>query len=590
VQQVVQVDEWSIGFEIYARQRRHYLLASADPQQSRVHLTGAKLRRGVETPSPLLLLLRKHVRGGRVLAVRNPPFERIVEIEIKSAHPAPSEWRSPPWEQVGGAAPSPGWVSSSGRAREGRHSDGAGGGSFVTLIVEGMGRHANVMLVDGDGTVLEAIKRVGPRMSRVRPILPGRPYARPPVQAKLDPTDVGEADLAAMLAAAKPSQPAWRVLVGGIRGVSPLLAREVVYRATGDALTVVRDLGGPPAEVTDLLETFQTLLIHLWEHDWQPTIALEESTVAAYAPYMLTAYPEREDVASISLAIDRYIQAAGGAGGTSTPGVSYAAAKANVQALLDAARRRVEGRHQALQRQSVSREELDRLRTCGEMTLAYAHAVQPGDSRLEAQVDLEGPPLVIDLDPNLTAVENAQSYFARYEKAKAAAAEIPALLRRAGLELAYLDQLALDLALATNRPDIDDVRTALVEAGYAPRPKGPKPQRGQPLRVVAEEGMIILVGRSARQNHEITFRRAGPDDLWLHAVDVPGSHVIVLSGGRAVPEGVLRRAAKLAAHHSAARGEAGVLVAYTRRRYVRPIRGGRPGMVTYRREETIRVG
>jgi predicted ribosome quality control (RQC) complex YloA/Tae2 family protein len=109
------------------------------------------------------------------------------------------------------------------------------------------------------------------------------------------------------------------------------------------------------------------------------------------------------------------------------------------------------------------------------------------------------------------------------------------------------------------------------------------------LRVATEEGMIILVGRSARQNHEITFRRAGPDDLWLHAVDVPGSHVVVLSGGRAVPEGVLRRAAELAAHHSAARGEAGVLVAYTRRRYVRPIRGGRPGMVTYRREETMRV-
>jgi predicted ribosome quality control (RQC) complex YloA/Tae2 family protein len=567
VQQVVQIDEWSVGFEIYAGQRRQYLLASAHPQQSRVHLTEAKLRRGVEAPSPLLLLLRKHARGARIVAVRNPPFERIVEIEIESAPP-----QSPPFRRGGQPA-----------ASVGR------GGAFVTLIVEAMGRHANVILVGEDGTVLEAVKRVGPRMSRVRPILPGRPYARPPVQAKLDPTDVSEADLAAMLAAAKPSQPAWRVLVSGIRGVSPLLAREVAYRATGDAATAVRDLGGPPAEATHLVEALQVLLIHLWEHDWQPNVALEEGAVAAYAPYALTAYAEREDVASISLAIDRYTQAASGMSHAATPGASYAAAKARVQALLDAARKRAEGRRDALRRQWVPPEELDRLRTCGEMTLAYAHAVQPGDRRLEAQVDLEGPPLVIDLDPKLTAVENAQAYFARYEKAKAATAEIPALLRRAALELAYLDQLALDLTLATNRPDIDDVRTALVEAGYAPRPKGPKPQRGQPLRVATKEGMIILVGRSARQNHEITFRRAGPDDLWLHAVDVPGSHVVVLSGGRAVPEDVLRRAAELAAHHSAARGEAGVLVAYTRRRYVRPIRGGRPGMVTYRREETMRV-
>jgi len=445
------------------------------------------------------------------------------------------------------------------------------------------------MLIDSDGTVLEAIKRVGPRMSRVRPILPGRPYARPPLQAKLDPTDVGEAVLQEMLAAAGPSQSVWRVMVGGIRGVSPLLAREVVYRATDDAATVVRDLGEPPADVERLIEAFQVLLIHLWEHDWQPNVALEEGAVVAYAPYTLTLYPEREELASISATIDRYIQAGSGTADDAMPGDAYAAAKAGVQALLDVARERVAARQRALERQWVPQAELDRLRTCGEMTLAYAHAVRPGDLRLEAQMDLEGPPLIIDLDPKLTAVENAQAYFARYEKAKAATAEIPALLERASLELAYLEQLATDLALAANRPDIDDVRTALVEAGYAPRSKGSKPQRGQPLRVATEEGMIILVGRSARQNHEITFRRAGPDDLWLHAVGVPGSHVVVLSGGREVPGDVLRHAAELAAHHSAARGEAGVWVAYTRRRYVRPIQGGRPGMVTYRREETIRV-
>jgi predicted ribosome quality control (RQC) complex YloA/Tae2 family protein len=237
----------------------------------------------------------------------------------------------------------------------------------------------------------------------------------------------------------------------------------------------------------------------------------------------------------------------------------------------------------------VAPEELDRLRLCGEMTLAYAHAVQRGDTRLEAQVELEGPPLVIDLNPKLTAVENAQAYFERYHKSKSAMAEIPRRLRRAEHELAYLAQLESDLALAGNRPDIEEVRTALVEAGYVSPPKGSKPQRGQPLRVLADAGMVILVGRSARQNHQVTFRSAGPDDLWLHAVDVPGSHVVILSGGRPVPEVVLLQAARLAALHSAARDEAGVLVAYTQRRYVRPIRGGRPGMVTYRREETVRI-
>jgi predicted ribosome quality control (RQC) complex YloA/Tae2 family protein len=450
-----------------------------------------------------------------------------------------------------------------------------------------MGRHANVILVDDKGIVLDAIKRVGPRLSRVRPILPARPYAPPPVQTKLDPTDVSERRLREMLTAAKPTQPLWRVLVGGIRAVSPLMAREVVHRATGNAATKIQDLG-PAAPLSPLLEAFQVLLIHLWEHDWQPTVAMRAGEVVAYAPYTLTMYAERQEAETISAAIDLYEQASGGMA-TGTPGASYAAAKTGVRTLLDAAYKRVSDRRRAMERQLIPQAELDRLRLCGEMILAYAHAVQLGDHRLEAQVDLEGPPLTIDLDPRRTAIENAQAYFERYEKAKAATAGIPTLLARANHELWYLDQLATDLELATNRPDIDDVRTALVDAGYAPRPKGPKPQRGQPLRIVTDDGMIILVGRSARQNHEITFRRAGPDDLWLHAVDVPGSHVVVLSGGRPVPDQVLERAAALAAQYSAARGEAGVLVAYTRRRYVRPIRNGRPGMVTYRREETIRV-
>jgi predicted ribosome quality control (RQC) complex YloA/Tae2 family protein len=453
------------------------------------------------------------------------------------------------------------------------------------LIVEAMGRHSNLILVDADGSVLDAIKRVGPRLSRVRPILPGRAYKRPPPQAKLVPTDVGMADLETMLAAAKPATPIYRVLVNGIRAVSPLLAREVVARATGRAETKVRELNDA-SQILALLDAFQGLLIHLWEADWQPHVALENAeeggAVMAYAPYVLTQYAAHKPVASMGAAIDAYYQA-------SRPGASYAVAKAKVRALLDEARTRARKRQGALRREWVPQEELDRLRLCGEMTLAYAHAIRPGDTRLEAQVELEGPPLVIDLDPRLSAVENAQAYFQRYQKAKLAAAEIPRRLRYAEHELAYLDQLESDLALAGNRPDIEEVRSALIEAGYVPPAKGPKPQRGQPLRVTTDEGPIILVGRSARQNHQITFRRAGPDDLWLHAVDVPGAHVVILSGGQPVSEAVLRKAARLAAEHSAAKGEAGVLVAYTKRRYVRSIRGGRPGMVTYRREETIRI-
>jgi len=451
-------------------------------------------------------------------------------------------------------------------------------------VIEAMGRHANVILLSSAGQVLDAIKRVTPRMSRVRPILPGRAYVRPPRQAKLDPPDLTPLRLGEMLDASPPDQPIWRMLVRQVRATSPLLAREVVHRATGSTETAVEMLIDPgargrahPPLLAPLCGAFHELWSSLWGHDWQPVVALQGGRAVAYAPYRLTQYERIEPAATISEAIERFETAQGhddvdASTAETSPGPDpYAAARARVRAFLRDARERVMARQRALKREQVSPEERERLCLCGEMILAYAHAIQRGADRLQAQVDLDGPPLIIDLDPQLTPVENAQAYFARYEKARSAAHEIPALLSRAEAELVYLDQLASDLQLASNRPEIDEVYTALQEAGYIPQQRGPRPQRGEPLRVQTDEGFEILVGRSARQNHELTFRRAASDDLWLHAVDAPGSHVIVHSGGRAIPETVLRRAAALAAHYSARRSDDSVLVAYTLRRYVRPI-------------------
>jgi predicted ribosome quality control (RQC) complex YloA/Tae2 family protein len=410
-------------------------------------------------------------------------------------------------------------------------------------------------------------------------MLPGTYYSPPPPQEKLDPADVTEHFLGDALECGRTAQPAWRILVNEIRAVSPLLAREIVFRATGS----IELTCGQVRSVSRILDAYHELMRHAWDASWTPSVALDEGgAVTAYAPYLLTQTGEWAETETISEAIERYEQATGST-------AAYGPAKARVQAMLDGARERVQGRLDALQRQLVSQEELDRLRLSGEMLLAYAHAVQRGQTVLEAVVDVEGKTLAIDLDPDLSAVENAQAYFERYEKAKAATAEIPALIRRTRLQLGYLDQLETDLTLAANWPEIHEVRTALTEGGYVSSRRRTKMQLGQPLRVVSPDGLQILIGRSARQNHEVTFRRAAPEDLWLHAVDVPGAHVIVRSGGQEVPETTLARAAQLAAHYSAASGEGSVLVAYTARRYVRPIRGAGPGMVTYRNEETIAV-
>ena len=220
----------------------------------------------------------------------------------------------------------------------------------------------------------------------------------------------------------------------------------------------------------------------------------------------------------------------------------YAAARQQVQSLIDAAEARVERALAQLQSQVVDDTEIDRMREAGELLLTYQRQVKRGAQEITVP-DHAGEPRTIPLNPTLTPVENAQAYFRRYRKATRAAEEVETRIAALAPDLAYAKQLAADLALAESRPEIDSVRDALVAAGWASkaqRPGGSSGQIGGPRRSEVS-GFTIYVGRNARQNETVTFKRAGPNDLWLHVRGQPGAHVIVKSGGRDVPEEVIQR-------------------------------------------------
>jgi predicted ribosome quality control (RQC) complex YloA/Tae2 family protein len=538
VQQVLLPDPLSVGLEIYARHQRQYLLSSAHADLGRLLLTSEKLRRGVEKETGLLLLLRKYVRGAILSAIDQPPFERILRLEFD--HP---EW------------------------------------GVTCLVVEVMGRHSNTMLVDAGNRVLDAVKRIPPHLSPARPILPGRAYTPPPPQDKLAPSDLTEYRLRQMLAAAEDKEPLWRLLVQLLRGMSPLLAREISFRALGHPRSRVSQV----ERLTPLLETVEALFAPLQTGEWQPCIVLEEEQPVAYAPYALTHLGNPQPTPSISQAIEVYTAAA-------ASGDPYAAAKRPVREAMARARSRLEHRREALERSLQEAREADRWRQWGEWILAYAHTVTPGQTELDADTG-GGELLHIPLDPDRSAVENAQAYFARYRKAQRAAKDVPRRLAETILALRDLDQLETDLELAANRPEIDQVKATLVDRGHV-RSKRRKPARmarSQPLSLTSPDGLTILVGRNSHQNDEVTFRQAKADDWWFHARGVPGAHVIVRAAGQEVPPGTLQRATELAAYFSRLRAESDVLVDYTQRRYVRRIPGAAPGLVTYSQEQTMRV-
>jgi predicted ribosome quality control (RQC) complex YloA/Tae2 family protein len=199
--------------------------------------------------------------------------------------------------------------------------------------------------------------------------------------------------------------------------------------------------------------------------------------------------------------------------------------------------------------------------------------------------------LHIPLDPTLGPSENAQAYFARYHKKKRAAEKIPALLAEVDRDLAWLDQIESDVRLADNTPQIEELREALLASGLVSEPKGKRlrPPRSQPIRITTPEGFEVVIGRNALQNERVTWKMAGPDDIWLHAEGVPGSHAIIRAAGREITDEAIEQAAAWALWHSQARDSAKAPVIVTRKRHLRKIKGGRPGQVRVLQYRSITV-
>ncbi|MCY3582736.1 MAG: NFACT family protein [Chloroflexi bacterium] len=538
IQDVIDVAPMSLGLEAYAQGKRQYLLLCAESQAPRVHLVAAKLRRGTHKPTQLGLLFRRYVEGGRITQISQPPWERLLEITIEGAS------------------------------------------EHLRIIAELMPRRANLLLVR-DCQILDCLNRVGPEQNRYRLSLPNHDYVPPPpLQNQLDPATVSAVDLQRMLASAdKPARQVRRLLPGRILGMSPLLAKEIAFRAAGETSARVSEVDSEA-----LYAAFYDVVQPLLRRDWQPGVGCEAGVATVFAAYKLT-HLDWQSRSSISEAMAAVY-------GEITGSQAYDEARKPVQAALTEAKAKLAGKLVSLRQGLRDDDERERLRQSGELILAYQYAISAGQGELRAQYDLDAPELIIRLDARLSPLENAQTYFRRYEKAKAAAQAVPALIAETDLELAYLAQLETDLLHAANWLEIDDVIQSLQTRGHwagARQKRLGGGGRQGPLRIVSRDGYVVWVGRNSRQNAQVTFKRANAQDIWLHARDVPGAHVVIRNDGRAIKPELLLEVASVAAHYSQRRQDSTVQVDYTRVRYVRAIKGAGPGMVTYRNEKSLWV-
>lgn len=574
IQRVLLTGPLSIGLEIYAHGRRRQLLASAHPQLARVHLVRGKLTRGVEQDTPLLLLLRKYLLGGRIVAIEQPPLERILVLSIVK----PQETRKR--EDGQGAE-----ADDRGDAEQDAPQDDEPDEVEdelpnrpprpllrSELIIEPQDRRSNLILVDDNNLVLECVKRVTPKMSS-RVMLPRQPYELPPKIEKRDPQQATAAGIEAL--AATGEKDLARALVAAYRGVSPQVAREVGFRA----------IGRPTARLDELLPayTIAARLRELFTAPWQPSLVPGPDGPAAYAPYMIGHQPGAEPQEGIGAALEQFYAAREQVSG-------HRQRREALAQQLSAARERLARQRDQIAGELEKARELELLRWEGEMIFAFLHELRPG------QVELAVEGRRIALEPRRSPVEQAQERFKAYDKAKSALAGLPERLAAVDARLGGLDQLAALLAISDEYDQIEQLAQEAEELGYLREHPDPATARRRrralkapPLQLTSSDGFPIYVGRSARQNEEVTFRIGRSEDTWLHVRTIHGAHVIVRSGGRELPERTLEEAAGLAAYFSQARDEPLVEVDLCRRALVRKVPGGPVGLATYRAERTLRV-
>jgi predicted ribosome quality control (RQC) complex YloA/Tae2 family protein len=518
--------------------------------------------------------MRKYVRGGFITDISQPPLERIIKLSIaKRMGPAEEEL-----------------------ADEDEDYDDIWSGSNVTkldLVIEIMGRHSNLVLVDADGLVRESAKRVTPSMSRVRPILPKRVYELPPPPDKPDPRQVTSVTMEQLLLNSKPNEAMDKVLVRGFRSMSPQTAREVVFRVTGTTKATISQI--EPESATELARVLRSLYQPMLTGTWDPKVYERDNVPIGYGALPMTHLAVDADEVDAP-SISRAIEMAQAASGVETP-KDHAQRRAQLMQNIDRAHQSVSTRLHSLKQQHDRSKDVERLRRWGDAIYAYLWQIQPGDTELLAET--EAGEERIPLDPARDPKEVAAEYFEDYRKSQKAGEQLPERIEAATAELQYLEQLKWMASEAEGFAAIEAIRQEFDEATggkhSGKQNKGHQASKKQANRKLSpltdDDGNLYYIGKSGRENEQVTFEIAHAEDWWLHARGVPGSHVILRTR---VPSDdpdkhSIERAARLAAWYSQARDSGNVDVDVAQRRHVRKIRGAGPGMVTYRNEHTILV-
>lgn len=543
IDKIQQTDKEELLLMVRSLGQTYRLLINASAADNRVQLTELKKQAPSEAPM-FCMLLRKRIAGGKIVRFEQERLDRVLKISIET------------YNDLGDL-------------------------SVFALYCELMGKHSNIILVNEKGVIVDAIKHVGLGMSSVRFVMPGLEYSAPPAQDKQDPSKASAGDFS--MAMCMVGMSIAKALSNAFFGLSPAVAAQLVARYT-DKTECTQLSEAEREELAERLAAFYADMAQGKEKASAVLNALGE-TEAVY-PFAISGGGIKL-YDSIGEALDSLYINSDRREWAKRHGAS---ARKVLQNNIERCEKKLALYADALN----SGEQTEKCRLYGELLTANLHSLKSGTDTAAVDNYYADPVerIAIPLDRQLTPGENAQRYYKKYQKLKAAR-DMAIVQREQTLsELNYLEGQLDNLTKCTAENELSELIEELKEQGYIKRDKGGRKKMklaaSKPMHFVSSTGADIYVGKNNRQNDELTLRFASPNDIWMHTKNIPGSHVIV-KGASEQDTATMTEAALLAAYYSRARGSENVAVDYTPRKYVKKPAGAKPGMVIYTTNKTAYV-
>ena len=538
---------------LYVRSKgaNHKLLLSASANDARAHLTQVHKSNPLQAPM-FCMLLRKHLTNGRIVEIHQPELERVMEFHIESKN------------ELGDL-------------------------SIKKLTIEIMGKHSNIILINEENKILDSIKHVNFNVSRIREILPGKFYMNPPSQHKTNPLEVTQTNFIKILSGQSQGTKIDKALFNSFMGISLITAREICFRAKLDMDLYIAQL--TEENYLTLFHSLYELLREIKTSSVQPCLVFDyNDTLIEFTPVKYSIYYAHriKTFNTISEVIESFYR---------KRDIDYRLKQKStetvkiIQTNLDRCYKKKEIQIRTLK----DVEDREKYRMYGDIITANIYQLHAGQTHLNAPnfYSEDYQEVEIPLDPLLTPSENAQRYFKKYSKAKTTFVMVQEQMQLNDEEIVYLETLLNAVEHIESEEDIEEIKEELVESGYIRKRilknKRKKSQQINPLHYISSDGFNIYVGKNNKQNDQLTLKTARTYDLWFHTKEIPGSHVIVQTDHKEVPQTTINEAGLLAAYYSKAKLSSNVPVDYTQRKNVKKPSGAKLGMVIYDNYKTLYV-